>query len=136
MAEGVGLSDHMPPAFDQALRESTPHADELEERRAIANHAPSPRTFAVHTDESGPLAVGMSAAAGDLAGIFLMRTVPSARRQGHARQVLRALLAWARANGAANAFLQVDGDNAPAVALYEGEGFAALTSYCFWRRAH
>lgn len=130
----VALSSEMPPAFDQALRESTPDGDELEERRAIALRAPAPAAFAVRGDAGGPLAVGMSAVAGDLAGIFLMRTVPNARRHGHAIHVLRALLAWAGAHGAANAFLQVDAGNAPAVTLYEREGFGTLTSYCFWRK--
>lgn len=134
VADGVTLSDQMPPTFDQALRESTPDADELEERRAIALRAPAPAAFAVRANESGPLAVGMSAVAGDLAGIFLMRTVPNARRHGHAIHVLRALLAWASAHGAADAFLQVDADNAPAVTLYKREGFETLTSYCFWRK--
>ena len=136
LLDGVILSDHMPPAFDQALRQSTPDVDELEERRAIALRAPAPAAFAVRGDENGPLAVGMSAVAGELAGIFLMRTAPIARQQGHAQQILRALLAWASGHGAVNAFLQVDADNEPAVALYEREGFETLTSYCFWRRAH
>jgi ribosomal protein S18 acetylase RimI-like enzyme len=132
---GVSLSPEMPPLFDQALRESTSAADELEERRAIAGRAPQPRAFAVRADGPRPLAVGMSACAGPLAGLFLMRTVPDARRQGHALHVARALLAWAARNGASTMFLQVDADNAPAIALYEREGFTALTRYCFWRPA-
>lgn len=131
----VDLSPRMTPLFEQALRDSTPNADELDERRAIALRAPKPTAFAVRADAGAPLAIGMSAIAGSLAGIFLMRTVPAARRQGHARHILRALLAWAAAQGAANAFLQVEADNAPAVKLYESEGFSALTSYRFWRKA-
>ncbi len=125
----------MTPLFEQALRDSTPNADELDERRAIALRAPKPTAFAVRADAGAPLAIGMSAIAGDLAGIFLMRTVPAARRQGHARHILRALLDWAAAQGAASAFLQVEADNAPAVKLYESEGFTTLTSYRFWRKA-
>ena len=48
--------------------------------------------------------------------------------------ILRALLAGRAATAPATAFLQVDADNAPAIALYEREGFATLTTYRFWRR--
>lgn len=131
----VTINPHMNGVFDQALIDSTPNADELEERRAIAARAPSPAAFAARADGARPLAAGMSAMAGELAGVFLMRTLPEARRQGHARHILRALLAWAGERGASHAFLQVEADNAPAIALYEAEGFAKLTTYRFWRKA-
>jgi len=131
---GVTLSPTMPEAFDRALRESTKDPDDLEERRSIAQRLPRPCAFAVREHEGRALAVGASAVADALAGIFLMRTVPDARRQGHALHVLRALLAWAAQNGATSAFLQVDADNAPAVALYEREGFTRLAMYRFWRK--
>ena len=133
--EGVTLFPAMPPLFDQALRDSTPSAEDLDERRAIALRAPAPAAFAVRESGGVAQAVGMSACAGSLAGIFLMRTVPAARRHGHARHILRALLEWAAANGAGHAFLQVDSDNVPAIALYEREGFTKLTGYRFWKKA-
>lgn len=132
--ERVTIAPELPPLFDQALRESTKNADDLEERRSIARRLPEPAAFAVRETEGGAAAVGASAIAGALAGVFLMRTVPEARRQGHARHVLRALLAWARREGATYAFLQVDADNAPAIALYAREGFDTLTTYRFWRK--
>jgi GNAT superfamily N-acetyltransferase len=134
-AHGVELSAAMAPAFDAVLVGSTPDPAELEERRSIALRAPKPATFAVLPIDGRAAAIGMSALADDLAGIFLMRTIPEARRQGCARRVLSALLGWAGAQGAANAFLQVEADNAAAVALYERAGFSALTSYRFWRKA-
>ncbi|MDX2274859.1 MAG: GNAT family N-acetyltransferase [Hyphomonadaceae bacterium] len=133
--EAVTRASDMPPSFDRALTESTADADDLEERRAIAARMPRPRVFATREQEDmRALAVGASACAGKLAGVFLMRTVPEARRQGHAQHILRALLDWAWAQEATHAFLQVDADNAPAIALYEREGFVTLTTYCFWRR--
>jgi GNAT superfamily N-acetyltransferase len=131
----VAINPRMNEMFDRALIESTPKPEELEERRSIAARAPSPAAFAARADGARPLAVGMSAMAGELAGAFLMRTVPEARRQGHARHILRALLAWARERGAQHAFLQVEANNAPAIALYEAEGFTTLTTYCYWRKA-
>lgn len=132
--DGVALTSTPPPSFDLALRESTTNADDLEERRSIASRLPAPAAFAVRERDGYAAAIGASAIADTLAGVFLMRTTPAARRQGHARHILRALLRWAQANGANTAFLQVDADNAPAIALYEREGFAALTTYRFWRR--
>lgn len=133
--EAVALATDMPATFDQALKESTPNADDLAERRAIAHRLPPARAFALRMDGERALAIGASAIAGSLAGVFLMRTVPEARRQGHALHVLRALLNWAHTQGAAHAFLQVEASNAAAVALYEREGFTALTTYRYWRKA-
>jgi len=132
--ERVPLSGEMTPAFDEALRDSTPDPRDFEERRAIAERAPDPAAFAVIQVDDRPAAIGMMALAGDLAGIFLMRTVPAARRTGLGRRVLRSLLGRASKLGAACAFLQVEADNAPAIALYRSEGFASLTSYRYWRK--
>lgn len=132
--DGVAISPQMPDSFDQALRDSTTNPDDLEERRSIARRLPAPAAFAVRAPASRAAAIGASAIAGKLAGVFLMRTVPEERRRGHALHILRALLHWAATHGAENVFLQVDADNAPAIALYEREGFAALTTYRFWRK--
>lgn len=132
--DGVEISPQLPPLFDQALRHSTKDADDLEERRSIARRLPAPAAFAVRGCDGCAVAVGASAIAKTLAGIFLMRTVPSARRQGHALHILRALMDWAAAHKATHAFLQVDADNAPAIALYEREGFIALSTYRYWRK--
>jgi N-acetylglutamate synthase len=132
--EGVTLSPTLPALFDQALRDSTPDPDDLEERRSIARRLPQPCVFALRERDVRAVATGASAIADKLAGVFLMRTVPEARRQGHALHILRALMQWASENGATHAFLQVDADNAPAIALYEHEGFATLSTYRFWRK--
>jgi ribosomal protein S18 acetylase RimI-like enzyme len=51
-----------------------------------------------------------------------------------ARRVLRALLAEAKGLGADRAWLQVEADNAPAVALYADEGFEPGYRYSYWTR--
>jgi GNAT superfamily N-acetyltransferase len=132
--QGVDLAPAMTAMFDRALQESTTSPDDLEERRSIARRVPSPAAFATRKADQRVVAVGVSALAGDLAGMFLMRTVGDQRRRGHAVHVLRSLLHWAAAHGAAHAFLQVEANNAPAIALYEREGFTTLTTYRFWRK--
>ena len=42
---------------------------------------------------------------------------------------MAALLEWGAEQGATTAYLQVLGDNAPALALYEGLGFATHHAY-------
>jgi ribosomal protein S18 acetylase RimI-like enzyme len=85
--------------------------------------------FAHVPGPDAPLAVGRAAAGEGLAGLFHIATQPTERRKGHGRQVVRALLAWARGQGAMRAYLQVVAANAPAVALYEGFGFREAYRY-------
>jgi GNAT superfamily N-acetyltransferase len=132
---GVSVRADMPAAFDAALRETAKTDAEYDERLSIAMRAPKPAAFALIERDGRAASIGLAAAAGDLAGVFLMRTVPELRRQGLSRRILRTLLAHCAAWGAGAAFLQVDADNASAIALYESEGFATLTTYRFWRKA-
>ena len=130
----VKLSPKMPQSFDGVIRETSKTDSEYDERHSIAVRAPNPAAFATVERDNRVAAIGMTAAAGDLTGIFLMRTAPHARRQGSARQILNALLARAHEWGVTTAFLQVEADNEPAIALYESEGFTPLTTYRFWRK--
>lgn len=132
--EGVTISAAMPPAFDAVLRDVSKDAGEYDERQSIALRAPQPAAFAMIEQNARVAAIGMSAAAGELAGVFLMRTAPDARRQGLARRILIGLLAQAARWDARTAFLQVDSDNAAAIALYVSEGFTPLGAYRFWRK--
>ena len=56
-------------------------------------------------------------------GISSVRVAAQARRQGYARAVCDALLAWGAAAGAQRAYVQVEVDNAPAITLYSSLGF-------------
>jgi ribosomal protein S18 acetylase RimI-like enzyme len=133
-AGGLRLDAALSRAFIDALRAMSAHAAEFDERAAIAQRAPQPAAFALIGDAAGAArAIGMSACAGELAGIFLMRTAEDARRQGHAQAILAALLAWAKAAGAAHAFLQVEASNHGAIALYRRAGFSEASRYAFWR---
>lgn len=125
----VTLGADYPDAVDAILKETSASPAEYEERRGLAQRTPSPRLFALAGDE----AVGLCVLVEDKAGLFLMRTQPAQRRKGHARRILAALLRWGRENGAAEAFLQVEASNDPAIALYEASAFKTVYSYDYWR---
>lgn len=56
-------------------------------------------------------------------GISSVRVCPDQRRRGHARSVCEALTAWGAELGARRAYVQVEADNHPAIALYTALGF-------------
>ncbi len=106
-------------------------ADARERLEALAR-IPSPRGFALIRIDGAPAAVGACAIEHTWAGIMGMRTAPAFRRRGLARRIFRTLTAFAAASGAGQGYLQVDQDNASAIALYEAEGFAAKYLYRYW----
>ena len=77
----------------------------------------------------GDLATGVAAYADDWVGFRSIEVSPEHRRQGLALAVMDALLEWGAERGATTAYLQVLGDNAPALALYEGLGFTTHHAY-------
>lgn len=79
------------------------------------------------------LACGQLACDDDVAAIYDMVTAPRWRGRGLASALVDALLAQARSRGARLAFLQVNDDNAPALAVYRKFGFA--TAYRYHYRA-
>jgi N-acetylglutamate synthase len=90
--------------------------------------------FAVATLDGAPAAVGLGVRDGPHLGIYNMATLPARRRRGAARAVLEALLHWGRDRGATTAYLQVEQNNAPAVALYERMGFREQYVYRYLTR--
>lgn len=69
------------------------------------------------------VACGQIALEDGFAGLYDVFTVESARGRGLAGLLCRQLLAHARAAGARHAYLQVDGSNEPARAVYRRLGF-------------
>jgi len=68
-----------------------------------------------------------------LAGIYDMVTDAAFRGRGAASQIVTELLRWAWENGATHAYLQVDAENTPALAVYRKFGFS--TAYTYHYRA-
>jgi ribosomal protein S18 acetylase RimI-like enzyme len=75
------------------------------------------------------LACGQYAIEADLVGLYDVFTNPSARGRGCARQLCQHMLVHARERGARHAYLQVEGDNHPARAVYHRLGFADGYAY-------
>jgi GNAT superfamily N-acetyltransferase len=81
------------------------------------------------SDDGAIAACGQVATESDMVGLYDVFTHPDHRGRGLARQLCCALLARARAAGAKLAYLQVDGANHPARAVYHRMGFADAYAY-------
>ncbi|MFI5100857.1 MAG: GNAT family N-acetyltransferase [Actinomycetes bacterium] len=62
-------------------------------------------------------------------GVTAVEVEPASRRQGLGGVILRGLAGWAQERDARCCYLQVAADNAPALALYAGAGFAEHHTY-------
>jgi GNAT superfamily N-acetyltransferase len=120
--------------FEAVFTASAGDPEDGRERIEALGRIPPPAFFAKLDIEGAPAAIGVAALGGGFVGVFGMRTVPTRRRKGLARRVLRTLLAEARREGVERAWLQVEADNAPAIALYVDEGFEPAYRYRYWSR--
>ena len=77
----------------------------------------------LHEQPTGAIGYAVLSIAAGEAHILNLCTAPEVQGQGHGRQLLRRVLQQARAHGAQRVFLEVRPSNAPAIALYHGEGF-------------
>jgi ribosomal protein S18 acetylase RimI-like enzyme len=75
------------------------------------------------TAQIGDLASGVAAYADDWVGFRAIEVAPEHRQQGLGLAVMDALLEWGAEQGATTAYLQVIGDNEPALRLYARLGF-------------
>jgi len=89
-------------------------------------------TFALLVEAGQPVACGLAVAERGSVGCFDIAVHPAHRRKGHARRLMLDLLAWGQAQGAHTAYLQVMCNNAAALGLYAGLGFAE--QYRYWYR--
>ncbi|MFD9358522.1 GNAT family N-acetyltransferase [Streptomyces sp. NPDC060031] len=84
---------------------------------------------------AGGRAVGRCVVDGRWAGFAAVTVDPAHRRGGLATAVMAALAGRALEEGASAAWLQVETDNAGALALYDGMGFATHHAYHHYRPA-
>lgn len=110
-----------------ALRGSPPGQQEAHAERLM--QSPVPYRGLVLRRDGEVLACGQSAREGDRVGLYDVVTAAPARNQGLSRLLCAELLRRAAGEGATTAYLQVDADNAPALALYRRLGFASGYPY-------
>ena len=77
----------------------------------------------------GEHASGVAAVDGDWVGFRTISVAPEHRRRGLGLAVMAALVEWSAERGATTAYLQVLGDNDPALALYDRLGFVEHHRY-------
>jgi GNAT superfamily N-acetyltransferase len=128
----VALSEDVDEGFAGVFAATASDPGDARERLETLARIPRPRRVARLDFAGVPAAIGACAVGDDWAGLFAMRTDPAHRRRGFARQVLEALLAWAGEAGANRAWLQVEADNSPAIALYAAAGFTEAYRYRYW----
>ena len=115
--------------FERLTREGSHSEADGNERLTALARVTHPKALVIATDNGAAVACGASVCTGDWASVFVMRTTPAARRQGHGRRVLAAISAWAAQAGAAHLYLQVESTNPSAIALYERAGFREAYRY-------
>lgn len=90
-------------------------------------------TVAFATIEGAPgapaIAIGRASVEPPWVGFAAIEVSADARRQGHGRAVMAALVRWAAERDAIRAWLEVLADNAPALAMYDALGFTEHYRY-------
>ena len=81
-----------------------------------------------------PAACGMGVVEGPLMGFFSIYTASKSRRKGYGRLIMGALSDWGIERGATYGYLQVEGDNHPALAMYARCGFKRIYGYAYFRK--
>ena len=90
--------------------------------------------YASVREDGRAIAAGAAAFGYGWASVHGMRTAQARKGEGLAARVLATLAAVALKQGMERMFLQVEEDNAPALALYRGAGFATAWGYTYWRQ--
>jgi len=106
-------------------------ADAVALRSTLACVVPASKKLLIEADDGTPVAAGFCVADGACLGLFLVCVDAAHRRQGHARSLLAAALAFGAQNGAETAWLQVEADNRAALDLYAGAGFRERYRYFY-----
>jgi len=96
--------------------------------------ADSPGFASVRLD-GVPVAICRLAVDEGWVGVTAVEVDPAHRRRGFATHLLAGAVEWAAARGARGVHLQVDSDNAPALAVYEKLGFRRHHHYRYFRPA-
>lgn len=141
----MALHESLPPGLALQRAGAQDYADivgglrgsSVAQRRAHAQRllqSPVPYDGFVLRRGADVLACGQTAREGRHVGLYDVFTAPAARNQGLSRTLCAQLLRQAAAEGASVAYLQVDGDNAPALRVYRRLGFDDAYGYHYRAR--
>ncbi len=125
----VDIEPQVTADFIQIVSETSHSGGDGQERADILGRVPNPSAFGIVRQNGVLAAAGLCTFAGESAGIAAMRTQADYRNKGLARSVLRAIMGRAYDVGYRLFWLQVETNNAPALHLYENEGFATAYPY-------
>ncbi len=109
------------------LRGSTQQQRDAHHERL--SNSPLGKRFVIVNAGGRVVCAAQVAVDGALAGLFDVVTAEDARGRGYATLACASLLSWAWQHGAQAAYLQVNADNAPALATYRKFGFATVYAY-------
>lgn len=109
--------------FQEMARMQGWGAERLATYRGIVGRITAPAAFFTLRQQGSATAAGFAVIHDGIACVESVVTDPAFRRQGQARRLLGAMLAWAIEHHAQGAALQVEKANATAIALYRGMGF-------------
>ncbi len=104
----------------------------LQVRREIIHRIEGEKKIARIKIDGQIAGVGLGVVEEDMMGLFSIRTLPEYQRRGVGWSISCALAMWGEENNAETAFLQVESENKPAIALYAKMGFKTL--YTYWYR--
>ena len=111
---------------------SVPAADRLVHEEILLSIVPEKVLLGLFV-KGQPVACGMGVLEGPLLGFFSIYTASQWRRKGYAEMVMSALSDWGIERGATYGYLQVEGHNKPALALYEKLGYERCYVYAYYR---
>jgi ribosomal protein S18 acetylase RimI-like enzyme len=80
------------------------------------------------------VACGMGVVEGELLGYFSIYVGEDFRRRGYGQMTMAGLTNWGLAHGASYGYLQVEGDNEPALAMYQKMGFETCYRYVYSKK--
>lgn len=80
------------------------------------------------------VACGMGVVEGDLLGYFSIYVGEDFRRRGYGQMTMAGLTNWGLVHGAGYGYLQVEGDNEPALAMYQKMGFDVCYRYVYSKK--
>ncbi len=115
--------------FARGNRYGPRHRPALEKMLAVIK---PPAIYATLRENGRAVAYGLGVVERGMVGLFDILVEQEERGRGLGRRLVRSIMAAGAAAGASEAYLQVLAANAPALALYGGEGFREAYRYTYW----